>query len=137
LVNEPTTTTYSDDAIRAIIEQYPLPDERGVDPYYYDTTTDPPTQVTVTGWYPSYDLHRAAADIWEEKAALEAPNFDYPANGIGGEGTHQHSQRYEHYMRMARFHGARAAAKTAVLRPSPSPNRRGNSLYVGNLPEDD
>lgn len=131
MVNEPTTATYSDAAIAGMIELYPIADERGVNPYYYDTSTDPPTQVAVTGWYPTYDLYRAAADIWEEKAAAEVNDIDYLVEG----GVHRHSQRYDHCMQQARFHRARAAMKTVHQIPAPSRNRRGDT-YVGNLPEE-
>lgn len=131
MTNEPTTATYSDAAIAGMIELYPIPDERGVNPYYYDTSTDPPTQVAVVGWYPTYDLHHAAADMWEEKAGAEVNDIDYMVEG----GVHRHSQRYDHCMQQARWHRSRASATATRLIASPSRNRRGDT-YIGNLPED-
>ena len=61
--NEPTTTTYDDDAITVFIERYPLIDERGELPYTFDTSTDPPTEDANDTWIDTYDLHAAAADI--------------------------------------------------------------------------
>lgn len=135
-VNEPTTTPYADSDIAAFIERYPLPDERGVDPYYYDTTTDPPTQVATTGWYPTYDLHAASADIWDEKAAGLSEKIDRPNNSPRQDST-PYSTRYDHAVQRARYHRSRRIASTGTLIQSPSRTRRGASaLWVGNLPEE-
>lgn len=131
MVDEPTTTTYTDDTLNGIIETYPLTDERGVDPYWYDTSQDPPQQVATEGWIPGYDLHAAAAQIWEEKASAVAENFAYPTI----EGTFDHARQFDSYSRKARYHRSRRSMRTAKAIPSPSRYRRGNS-YVGNLPED-
>lgn len=133
MVDEPTTTTYSDAALTDILEAYPLTDERGVDPYYYDTTTDPPTQVAVVGWYPGYDLHAAAADIWEEKAGALAEKYDW-SDDFGK--TNRYSQQYDQYRKQARQHMARRKASSGRLLASPTRNRRGLSA-VGNLAEED
>lgn len=133
MVDEPTATPYDDDALRDAIERYPLIDERGVEPYWYDTRTDPPTQVATRGWYATYDLHAAAAEIWGEKAAVEADEYDYPL-AENQPGVARKSQVYEQYMRKARFHAARRTATTARLMPWPGPNRRGDAV-IGNLPE--
>lgn len=125
-------TIYTDDVLDDYIEQYPLMDERGVDPYYYDVSTDPPTQVAVTGWYPTYDLNAAAAAIWEEKASTEAPEFDFPHET----GIYSQSTVYKNYMQKARHYASRASAKAGKLIPSPSRNRLGNS-YIGNLAEEE
>ena len=129
-VAEPTNTKYTDAALTAYIERYPLVDERGVDPYYYDTSTDPPTQVGTVGWYPTYDLAAAAADIWEEKAAAEADEVAMPHEGRTYERT-----KYEQYMKQARYWRARRAAGSITLIASPAPNRRGVSA-IGNLAEE-
>ena len=44
MVDEPDDTTYSDEAIKDYIEEYPLVDARGKEPYTWDTSTQPPTQ---------------------------------------------------------------------------------------------
>src|SRR5688572_12242958 len=116
MVDEPTEATYDDDLLTIYIERYPLMDERGVDPYYYDTSTDPPTQTATVGWYPTYDLHAAAEAIWGEKASTVAELYDFPAR----EGTYQHSRQYQSYMGKARYHAARKSAKSAHLVASPS-----------------
>ena len=71
MVAEPATTTYSDAALQGYIEAYPLLDQRGEPPYTYDYAT-PPAQVANPEWIATYDLHAAAADVWEEKAATTA-----------------------------------------------------------------
>jgi hypothetical protein len=132
MIDEPTTTTYSDNLLDDYIERYPMMDERGVEPYYYDTSTSPPTQVAVSAWYPSYDLHAAAADIWAEKASGHAEDFAIPTI----EGTYQVDSRFEQYQRKVRFHLSRRRVKNTRLIPSPSRLRRGDA-YVFNLAEQD
>ena len=133
--NEPDESTYTDALLSSLIECYPLQDERGVDPYYYDTTTDPPTQVATRGWYPTYDLHAAAADIWDDKAAALGETIDrphqQPINGYNKE-----TQPRDFALAQARYHRSRRAAQTGKLIQSPSRTRRGAS-WIGNLPEED
>ena len=132
MVNEPDDSNgYTDELLRAYLERYPSTDERGVDPYYYDTATDPPTQVATPGWYPVWDTHAAAADIWDEKAAGEADEYDYPL--IENQpGVARRSQLYDQYSREARKHRGRRRAGTVTLIASPSPNRAGGSDIVFN-----
>lgn len=133
--NEPTSTTYNDAAISALIEQYPLQDERGVSPYYYDVTTDPPTQVATAGWYPTYDLHAAARDIWQEKAAALAERIDRPhQQPISG--YNYETQPRDFALGQARYHNSQRSAKTGTLIQSPSRRRRGDSNWIGNLSEE-
>lgn len=90
MIAEPTTTTYSDDALADYIEAYPVTDVAGVRP-------------DGSGWVATYDLHAAAADLWEEKAAPLQPKFDFSADG----GSFDRSQAYEAAMDQARYHAAR------------------------------
>lgn len=113
MVNEPDTTTYSDATIQSYIETHPLLDERGQEPYTFDTSTEPPTQDTNEDWIATYDLHAAAADIWEEKAAGVADEFDFHADG----GVYQQSQKFEMYMKQARRHRAQRSIGTITLIP--------------------
>lgn len=129
MVAEPNNLTYSDATLSSYIERYPLVDQRGVNPFYLDTSTDPPTQVATAGWYPTYDLAAAAADVWEEKAAAEADDVPMPHEGQVYQQT-KHSQ----YTKQARYWRSRRAATAVTLIASPSPNRRGDS-WVLNLPE--
>ena len=126
MVDELTTATYSDALLTAYIETYPMMDERGVAPYYYDVTTNPPTRVATDGWYPTYDLNAAAAAVWEEKAAAVAKDFDFPTFT----GIYAHSTVHENYKKQARYYAARRKIKTGTGIPWPSRNRRGNLTIV-------
>jgi len=135
MVDEPDTTTYSDTLIQTYIETYPMIDERGEVPYTWDTSTTPPTRDTNDNWIATYDLNAAAADIWEEKAATVAQNFDFSADG----GSYSRSQMHAQYCQNARMYRARGGMSTIMLIPSPEeyPNGRGVRDYVINLPEED
>lgn len=112
---EPTTATYSDALIQATIERYPLIDERGEAPYTWETSTTPPTQDPNEDWIATYDLNAAAADIWDEKAAALAANYDFATQGQ----SFQRSQAFEAAARAARYYRSRRAARTLRLRPEP------------------
>lgn len=113
MVNEYDSTTYSDADIQGYIEAYPVLDKRGQEPYTYDTSTTPPTQDANEYWIATYDLHAAAADIWEEKAAAVADQFDFHADG----GVYQQSQKFEMYMKQARRHRSQRNIGTITLIP--------------------
>jgi hypothetical protein len=117
MVGEPTTAIYSDAALTAMIEAYPLMDENGVLAYYWNYLTTPPSKVANTSWIPTYDLNQAAADIWQEKAATAAQDFDVAADGA----AMSRSQVYEQCMKQQRHYAAKRAASTIRLRPSPRP----------------
>ena len=85
MVAEPTTATYSDAMLVDAIERYPVPDPDDVWP-------------DEAGWYPTYDLAMAAAEIWSEKATMVAANFDFSADGA----NFSKSQQYEHFLGQAR-----------------------------------
>jgi hypothetical protein len=127
MVNEPGTTTYSDALLTTFIETYPVMDETGTLPYYWNYLTTPPTKVANTDWIATYDLHAAAADIWEEKGGVASQDFDLNADG----GNYTRSQVYEQYMKQARYHAARRRLGTTRLRPMPRPEPR---LHDEDLP---
>jgi len=118
MVNEPTTTTYSDTTLAEYIEAYPLLDERGEEPYTWDTATEPPTKEDNDNWIATYDLAAAAADVWQEKAAAPAEDFDTNADGA----DLKRSQAYEQCMKQARYYRSRRAVRTITLYPSPRPD---------------
>lgn len=130
MVAEPTTTTYSDVALGGYIEAYPLMDERGEVPYTWSSAV-PPVQVTNTEWVATYDLHAAAADIWEEKAALWADKYNFSADG----GRYDRSNVYEQMMGRVRYHRARRATKTMGLVKWPEETSGDTFPWVANLPE--
>lgn len=107
-VAEPTTATYSDLSLAAIIEKYKLTDNAGYDPTLPDGTAN-------TAWTETYDLHAAAAQIWEEKGATNANKMDFSVEG----GNFHANQLYENCMKMARYHAARRAIKAIRIEPQP------------------
>ena len=106
MVAEPTATTYTDDAVAVYIERYALLDANGKEPFTLDASTTPPTWDENTSWIPTYDLAAAAADMWAEKAALLAANYDFSADG----GQFTRSQAYEQTMKQSRYWAARRRA---------------------------
>ena len=133
MIAEPSDTApYTDEELAAVIERYPMMDERGVYPYFFDTSTDPPTQVAVMGWYPTYDLAAAAEEVWAAKAAALADDVDMPHV----QQVIQYGTEYENAMKQARYWGARKAAGTITLHPAPSPNRYGRGLYFNQESEE-
>ena len=130
MVNEPTTDTYTDDDLAGYIESYPRIDERGESPYTWDTSTEPPTQDVNDSWIPTYDLNAAAADIWQEKAAVLAQDYDFNADG----GQYSRSQAYEHAMRQVRYYRSRRSPLTITARPEPKYPE--STIWIGNLAEE-
>ena len=131
MVAEPTTATYSDALITTYIEAYPVIDERGQMPYTF-TATVPPTQEENPEWIPTYDLNAAAADIWQEKGAALAGQYDFSADG----GNYSRSQAYEQAMKQVRFYRARRRPASAMMVKYPD-EATNDTLWIGNLPEPD
>lgn len=122
MVNEPTTTTYSDALLATYIEAYPMLDARGESPFVepfgiYDTAL-PAALAANDDWTPTYDMNAAAADIWSEKAASLAGNFDFSTDGQ----SFSRSQAYQFTMTQSRYYRSRRAIKTRTLRPEPRPD---------------
>ena len=130
MVAETGLDTYDDSTLAEYIEAYPLLDEQGEAPYTWDTATSPPTQDANEDWIPTYDLHAAAGDIWEEKAAALATAFDFTADGA----TYNRSQQYDMMMRQARYHRSRRSPKSGTLIKWPEEASVTQS-WIGNLPE--
>jgi hypothetical protein len=133
MVDEPSETTYDDDAIAAYIERYPLMDERGEVPYTWDTSTQPPTQTENDNWIDTYDLNAAAADIWDEKAGGVAEDFDFWADG----GKYSRAQVVENYQARARYYRSRRAPSTMTLKAWPETTNAEAFRWIGNLAEED
>lgn len=102
MVAESTTTTYADADIEVYIEKYPIIDSEG----YFTDNDD---------WTATYDLNAAAADIWAEKAAAVAVNFDFQADGA----NFSRSQEFEMASRMSAFYRSRRNIKAVRLIQSP------------------
>jgi hypothetical protein len=101
--------------IEDAIKRNPAVDARGRDPF----TWNPPTQAFIPNphWIPTYDLHAAAADIWEEHAASLASAFDFSSDGQ----TYNRSQRHAHAMRMVQHHRSRRMARSVSVHPMSPP----------------
>jgi hypothetical protein len=123
--------TYTDTVLGGYIEAYPLLDERGEQPYTWDSSTEPPTQDANDSWVATYDLNAAAADVWEERASALAANYDFSADGA----SFSRSQAYEQYMSRVRYHRSRRSAKTATLVKWPDERDNRYPAWIGNAPE--
>lgn len=133
MVAEPTDANgYTDTLLTVFITTYKLLDENGQYPYTWSSAT-PPAQVVNTAWVETYDLHAAAADVWEEKAAAWAAKYTFGADG----GTYQVSNVFEQMMKQCRNHRARRAAKTMTAIKWPDEPDGQMLVWVGNLPEPD
>ena len=125
MVAEATDATYTDEDLIAYIEAYPHLDEYGEQPTLADGTAN-------TEWTPTYDLHAAAADIWEEKAGAVAGKFDFRADG----GDYTVSQQYEQYMKQCRYHRSRRMPSSARMVKAPEETSTDLS-WIANLAEPD
>jgi hypothetical protein len=115
-VNEPDDSNgYTDALITTYIENYPLIDPRGEEPFTWDTSSQPPTEDTNENWIATYDLAAASADIWEEKAAVVAQDFNMDADG----GRYDRNQVRENYMKQARYYRSKRSPSTITQEPWP------------------
>ena len=121
MIDEPADDPYTDDVLEGYIETYPLIDALGTDPLEVDYTTTPPTVSERDDWIPTYDMNSAAADVWEEKAASIAEDYDMTADGS----TLQRSKRFEQYTKKCRYFRSRRSLKTIkmLVEPRMSPDR--------------
>jgi len=117
MVAEPTTTTYSDAQLTTMLEAYPSMDITGTEWYHLNYLTVPPSQAANTTWLPTYDLNAAASDIWAEKAAVPAQDYDLAVDG----GNFSRSQVYEQAMKQARYYASKRNPSSIRLRPMPRP----------------
>jgi hypothetical protein len=117
LVNEPDATTYTDADLRGYIERYPLIDGVGHEPYV-ESSTSPVVLEANEDWTATYDLNSAAADVWMEKAAALAGNYDFSAGGQ----SFQRSQAYQQYLYQVRYFRSRRSMKTVRQWPAPRPD---------------
>ncbi len=120
MVNELGVDTYSDVILADYIERYPLLDSEGNAP-------------TESDWTATYDLHSAAADVWDEKAAVVACDYDVNADGS----SMARSQVYQQYMKQARYHRSRRSAQTVEAVSWPKETTALESVWIGNQAEDD
>lgn len=108
---ESTDAVYSDAQLTVFIERYPLLDSLGRDPFQVSVTTQPPVLEANPDWVETWDLHRAAADVWTEKAGNLTTKFDFSTDAQ----SFSRSQLYQQAMGQARWHRARRSARTTRL----------------------
>lgn len=97
---ESTTTTYTDEVLTERIEAHAVIDSNGYEP-------------DDTEWTPTYDLNAAAADIWEEKAAVLVGRMDFAADG----GQFSASQQFEQAKKLAQFYRSKQRPVSITLKP--------------------
>jgi len=114
MVAEPLAATYTDALLVGFIEKYPLLDTLGEEPFLWIAGV-PPTSTINTEWIPTYDLNAAAADIWDEKAATVAANYDFSADG----GTYNRKQQFDMYSQQGRHYRSRRVIRTIRMVQSP------------------
>ena len=113
MIAEPSQDTYDDATLEAYLARYPLPDATG--------------ELTLV------DFNAAAADIWEEKAAAYAADFDFAADG----GDYKRSQVQTNMLQMARSFRGRRKTSALVLVATPPPDAAtGAYPWIGNLAEE-
>ena len=126
MVAEPSTTNgYTDSVLSEAITRYPVPDSAGV----YPTDED---GVANSDWVETYDLNAAAADVWTEKAAAVAVNYDFTADG----GSFARSQGAAGAMKMASYYRARRYARGVLLKAEINSDLE-SQVWIGNLAEPD
>lgn len=129
LVNEPTNAgNYTDALITAHISRYPCLDERGEKPYTFDTA-EPPAQVANANWIPTYDLYAASADIWAQKAAGVAEQFEFGSD----DQSFKRNQIHEQYMKQMRMCLSRRRPTTMTQLPKERVNEE--TYWIVNEPE--
>jgi hypothetical protein len=113
---EPTEATYNDAALAAIIEMYAVLDGYGEEPWI-ESTTSPGMLEVNPDWTATYDLAAAAVQVWSEKAAALAGNYDFKT----ADQSFSRSQAYEQAMKQARYWQSRRRVENIRLRPHPKP----------------
>lgn len=117
MVAESTDTTYTDGDLSEIVERYPLLDGLGREPLI-ESDDDPSVLEANPDWTATYDLNAAAADVWAEKAAALATEFDFTA----GSQSFQRSQAYKMSMEQSRYYRSRRSAASVHLQMTPKPD---------------
>ena len=105
MTNESLSQDFTYALMAEAIERYPVADEDSNEPADSD-------------WTATYDLYAAASDIWTEKAAAVAQDYNFSANDAGFD----RSQVYAQYMRMARYYASRRNIGSIRVSVSPKPS---------------
>jgi hypothetical protein len=108
-----------------VIQGYTVPDVEGDYPYTSAGSVN-------SDWSSTFDLARAAAYIWQEKAASLAANYDFTADGA----TFHRSQAVKQAMEMSAYWNSRRMALGRVL-DADLGSVTETTRWIGNLAEDD
>ena len=125
MVSESGTATYTDATLATLTAAYPVLDVAGEKPRLSSGSVN-------TDWTATYDLASAAADIWTEKAAAIANEFDFDADGLDA----KRSQAVKQYMEQAAIWRSRRAARSVAPWVDLGSGREGQE-WIGNLAEVD
>lgn len=121
MVAEPTQDAYTDDLLGDYLARYPLRDGAGALP-------------ADAAWVGRWDVNSAAADVWEEKAAAFAADYDFSADG----GQYSRSQVYANMLSMARrFRARRDASSVPLIANPPMDDTLSARAWIANLAESD
>ena len=110
LIAEPTTALYSDGDLIACLKQFPTARKLQADTLIVNANNS----LSVVVW----DVHAAAAQIWEEKiAALIAQgSYDITADGQ----TLNRDQKLQQYRAQLAYHQARRRVRSVKITAAPS-----------------
>ncbi len=125
MVNETRSGTYTDPVLATLIAAYPVLDVAGEKPRLSSGSVN-------TDWTATYDLASAASDIWTEKAANIAGEFDFNADGMDA----KRSQAVEQYLKQAAMWRSRRTARSIAPWVDLGSGRAGQE-WIGNLAEVD
>lgn len=110
LIAEPTTTVYSDAELVGILKQFPTARKLSADTLIANGSTS----LSVVVW----DVHAAAAQVWEEKIAqlVVQGSYDITADGQ----TLQRDQKLRQYREQLAYHQARRRVRSVKIVAAPS-----------------
>ena len=102
MIAEPTSITYTDSDLIALIEEKQSVDVNGLYP-------------NDSGWTPTYDLFLVASEIWIEKASIVSDEFDFHADG----GTFQREQKHKMALEQASYYASRSKGYNLKMKQDP------------------
>jgi hypothetical protein len=110
---EPTETLYTDEDLRLLLQEFPTAQKVGQNAWVANSSL-----VNVTVW----DIHAAAARIWEEKVAslIGQGSYDIDADGQ----TLHRDQKLQQYRTQLAYHTARRRVRSVKIVAFPSRAQR-------------
>ena len=125
MIAESGTATYTDGVLGTVLQGYPVPDAEGDYPYTSAGSVN-------ADWASTFDLARAAAYIWQEKAASLSASYDFTADGA----TFHRSQAVTQALKMASYWNSKRMALGRVL-DADLGSIAESARWISNWPEDD